>query len=125
MIDAGRFDEAEDYAAEVIAEYTDVVAKWTSVPSIEAYLRDCAFNRGPGGAAKILQMALGVHVDGGVGPQTLAALREAEKDPPKLLAALRIARENYELRVAGRREKFWKGLVNRWDNSRDFASQLA
>ena len=27
------------------------------------------FNRGPGGAAKILQMALGVKVDGGVGPR--------------------------------------------------------
>jgi len=48
LIDAGRFDEAEDYAAEVIAEYTDVVARWTTVPPIEAYLRDCAFNRGPG-----------------------------------------------------------------------------
>ena len=124
LIDAGRFDEAEDYAAEVIAEYTDVVAKWTTVPAIEAYLRDCAFNRGPGGAAKILQIALGVKVDGGVGPETLGALRQAEKDPPKLLAALRIAREQYELRVAGRREKFWKGLVNRWDGSLDFARNI-
>lgn len=125
LIDAGHFDAAEDYAAEVIAEYTDVVAKWTTVPSIEAYLRDCAFNRGPGGAAKILQIALGVHVDGGVGPETLGALRQAEKDPVKLLAALRVAREQYELRVAGRREKFWKGLVNRWDGSLDFASHVA
>ena len=125
LIDAGRFDEAEDYAAEVIAEYTDVVAKWTTVPSIESYLRDAAFNRGPGGAAKILQIALGVHVDGGVGPETLKAMREAEKDPAKLLAALRVAREKYELRVAGRREKFWKGLVNRWDGSLDFASRVA
>ncbi|MEO8440724.1 MAG: putative peptidoglycan-binding domain-containing protein [Spartobacteria bacterium] len=125
LIEAGRFDEAEDYATEVIAEYTDVVAKWTCVPAIEAYLRDAAFNRGPGGAAKILQIALGVHVDGGVGPQTLAALREAEKDPARLLATLRIAREQYEVRVAGRREKFWKGLVNRWDNSLDFASHCA
>jgi hypothetical protein len=125
LIDAGHFDEAEDYAAEVIAEYTDVVAKWTTVPAIEAYLRDCAFNRGPGGAAKILQIALGVKVDGGVGPETLGALRQAEKDPAKLLAALRVAREKYELRVAGRREKFWKGLVNRWDGSLDFARNLA
>ena len=125
LIDAGRFDEAEDYAAEVIAEYTDVVAKWTTVPEIEAYLRDCAFNRGPGGAAKILQIALGVKVDGGVGPETLGALRKAEKDPAKLLAKLRVAREQYELRVAGRREKFWKGLVNRWDNSLAFASSVA
>jgi hypothetical protein len=125
LIDAGRFDEAEDYAAEVIAEYTDVVARWTTAPAIEAYLRDCAFNRGPGGAAKILQIALGVKVDGGVGSETLGALRQAEKNPAKLLADLRAARERYELRVAGRREKFWKGLVNRWDNSLDFARSIA
>ena len=125
LIDAGRFDEAEDYAAELIAEYTDVVAKWTTVPEIEAYLRDCAFNRGPGGAAKILQIALGVKVDGGVGTETLGALREAEKDPVKLLAMLRVASEQYEIRVAGRREKFWNGLVNRWDNSLAFASSVA
>ncbi|MBA3385487.1 MAG: hypothetical protein H0T95_02490 [Chthoniobacterales bacterium] len=125
LINARRYDEAEDYAAEVIAEYTDVVSKWTTVPAIEAYLRDCAFNRGPGGAAKILQMALRVNVDGGVGPETLGALRKAERDPEKLLAALRAAREHYELRVAGRREKFWRGLVNRWDNSLDFARNVA
>ncbi|MDQ3547130.1 MAG: hypothetical protein M3429_11550 [Verrucomicrobiota bacterium] len=125
LIEAGRHDEAEDYAAEVIAAYTDMVAKWTTVPAIECYLRDSAFNRGPGGAAKILQIALGVKVDGGVGPETLKAMREAEKDPVKLLAALRVAREKYELRVAGRREKFWKGLVNRWDGSLDFASRVA
>ncbi len=125
LIDAARFDEAEDYAAEVIADYTDVVSKWTTVPEIEAYLRDSAFNRGPGGAAKILQMALGVTVVGGVGPETLGALRQAEKDPAKLLAALRVAREKYEMRVAGRREKFWKGLVNRWDNSLAFAQHIA
>lgn len=124
LINAGRFEEAEDYATEVIAEYTDVVSKWTTVPEIEAYLRDCAFNRGPGGAAKILQIALGVKVDGGVGPETLGALREAEKNPDKLLTALRAAREQYELRVAGRREIFWKGLVNRWNNALAFARTL-
>jgi hypothetical protein len=124
LINAGRYNEAEDYAAEVIAEYTDVVSKWSTVPEIEAYLRDSAFNRGPGGAAKILQMALGVKVDGGVGPETLGALRVAEKNPKQLLAALRVAREKYELRVAGRREMFWKGLVNRWNNALAFASSL-
>lgn len=121
LINASRYDEAEAYAAEVIAKYTDVVSKWTTVPAIEAYLRDCAFNRGSGGAAKILQIALAVTVDGGVGPETLRTLRKAEKDPAKLLAALRVAREQYELRVAGRRDKFWRGLVNRWDDSLDFA----
>ncbi|MBA3649889.1 MAG: hypothetical protein H0W66_00020 [Chthoniobacterales bacterium] len=70
-------------------------------------------------------MALGVKVDGGVGPETLKALRKAEKNPAKLLAALRVAREQYEIRVAGHRDKFWKGLVNRWDGSLDFASHVA
>jgi len=72
LINAGDYEE-EDYATEVIAQYTDIVSKWTTVPGIEAYLRDCVFNRGPGGAAKILQMALGVRVDGGVGSETLSA----------------------------------------------------
>ena len=125
LINARRYDEAEKYAAEVIAEYTDVVSKWTGVPAIEAYLRDCTFNRGPGGAAKILQMALGVNVDGVVGLETLGALRKAESDPARLLATLRLAREQYELKVAGRRDKFWRGLVNRWDNSLDFARSIA
>ncbi len=125
LINAGRYDEAENYATGVIAEYTDVVSKWTSVPEIEAYLRDCAFNRGSGGAAKILQMAVAVNVDGGIGPETLGALRKAERDPARLLVALRVAREQYELKVAGRREIFWRGLVNRWDNSLGFARSLA
>lgn len=125
LINAGHYEEAEDYATEVIAQYTDIVSKWTTVPEIEAFLRDCAFNRGPGGAAKILQMGLGVKVDGVVGPETLRALRRAESDPARLLTVLRVAREEYELKVAGRRNKFWPGLVNRWDNSLDFARSLA
>lgn len=70
-------------------------------------------------------MALGIKVDGGVGPETLAALRKAEKDPAKLLAALRVTREQYELNVAGPREKFWRSLVNRWDKSLTLAKSLA
>ena len=42
----------------------------------------------------------------------------------ELLAALRAAREQDEIRIAGRREKFWRGLVNRWDNSLDFARNV-
>jgi lysozyme family protein len=101
------------------------VSKWTNHPAIEFFLRDCAFNRGPTGAARILQTALRVSVDGEVGPQTLKALRNAEADPGKLLSDMREARENYELRVAGRREQFWAGLVNRWNNARNYASSIA
>ena len=64
-------------------------------------------------------------VNGGVGSETLGALRQAEKDPAKLLTSRRAARKQYEPRVAGRQENFWKGLVNRWDNSLDFAHNVA
>lgn len=125
LINGGRQDEAEKLAAEYIAAYTDVVSKWTSVGCVEAYLRDCAFNRGPGGAAKILQIALGVEPDGQIGPITREALAKAEENPEQLLEELRAARETYELRVAGRRPKFWNGLVNRWNNALEFARTVA
>lgn len=125
LIEAGKQDEAEKLADEYIASYTDVVAKWTTVGPIESYLRDSAFNRGPTGAAKILQIALGVKADGRIGPVTVEALRKAEEDPEKLLAALREARETYELRVSGRRPNLWKGLVNRWNGALDFSKNIA
>ncbi len=123
LIDAGRYDEAEKRAHEFIAAYTDVVADWTPVPALECYLRDCAFNRGPKGAARILQRALSVADDGIVGPITRSAIAVKEQDAPALLNALRIAREQYERDVAHRHEasRFWKGLVNRWNKARDAA----
>ena len=42
---------------EFIAKYTDVVTGWSTMLGVEFYLRDCAFNRGPKGAARILQRA--------------------------------------------------------------------
>jgi lysozyme family protein len=38
-----------------------------------------------GRAIKFLQSAVGVTVDGGFGPATLAAVKEAEKDPAALI----------------------------------------
>ena len=57
LIKAGKHDEAEAYVMEFIAKYTDVVIGWSSDAGVEFYLRDCAFNRGPKGAARILQRA--------------------------------------------------------------------
>jgi peptidoglycan hydrolase-like protein with peptidoglycan-binding domain len=123
LIEAGKYDEAEELATEFIASDTDVVIAWSRLPAIEFYLRDSVFNRGHAGAAKILQMALGVEPDGVVGPRTRAVLAVAERDPDRLLNDLRAARERYEHDVVGRdaRSKFWKGLVNRWDNALKFA----
>ena len=92
---------------------------WTNVPAIEFYLRDSVFNRGGRGGARILQRALGIKDDGVIGPQTRAAVVDAEANAPVLLAKLRAAREQYERDVAKRSEgnKFWKGLVNWWNNA--------
>ncbi len=124
MLGAHKFDEAENYAQEYIAGNTDVAGTWTSVPAIESYLRDSVFNRGPHGAARIMQMALGVDADGEVGPKTRDALRKAEANPDAFLMKLRMARENYERHVVGYRPIFWRGLVNRWNMALEIARKF-
>lgn len=129
LINNGQHVAAEQAAVEYLLSYTDVVAGWTSITAFQAFLRDCAFNRGAGGAAKILQIALGVTSDGHVGPKTRAALCAIPLTARReFLQSLRNAREQYERRIAppvGSRAKFWKGLVNRWDAAYKFALSLA
>lgn len=115
LIRQGLFEEAEDAAAEHIMRYTDPVAMLSEVPAVQFALRDAAFNRGPTGAVRILQEALGLPADGIAGPRTREALREAEREPEKLLTDLRGARERYERRTRDESSPFWKGLSNRWD----------
>jgi lysozyme family protein len=98
----------------------------SEVPAVQFALRDMAFNRGPAGAIKILQNALGLPADGIVGPKTNEALREAEKKPGELLNKLRVAREQYERRTRDESSKFWTGLTSRWDRQHaDSLSMLA
>jgi lysozyme family protein len=117
LINQKKFDEAEALATDFIAQDTDRVSSWSKIPSVEFYLRDCCFNRGFGGAVHILQRALGVKDNGVVNSATRAAEARAENNPANLLAALRVAREQYEKDVVGFRKKFWPGLVNRWDKA--------
>src|SRR5262249_44309460 len=124
---AGRHAEAEAEAVRFIADYTDVVVPWlapvAAQAGIEFYLRDCVFNRGPKGAARILQRALGVKDDGEVGPVTRAAMLRLS--PSQLIDRLRAAREAYEREVVGVRENLWHGLVNRWDKALPAARKFA
>jgi peptidoglycan hydrolase-like protein with peptidoglycan-binding domain len=119
LIKKKKFEAAEILATEFIADDTERAASWTRIPALEFYLRDCVFNRGGGGAARILQAALTVKVDGAVGKETRDAMVLAEAKPGDLLAKLRKTREKYERDVAHRDESspFWKGLVNRWNNA--------
>jgi predicted chitinase len=119
MIQRGEFAAAKKYASEYLAQYTDSIASKSNIPAIQFYLRDSTFNRGPAGATKILQKALGLGVDGKFGDGTAAALKKAEENPEELLNKMRASREWYERVFAKRDEssKFWKGLVNRWNNA--------
>jgi hypothetical protein len=126
LIKDGRYEEAEDAAADHIRKYTDPVAMISSVPAIQFALRDAAFNRGPTGAVKILQDALALPADGIAGPKTIEALHEVEKNPNTLLAELRSSRERYERRTRDESSPFWRGLSNRWDRQHaDSISMLA
>ena len=122
LIEAGRYEEAERSVQEYLINYTDVASGWTTSAGVEFFLRDTVFNRGPTGAAKILQRALGVPQDGQIGPTTRGAI--AELKPLELLDKLRWAREDYERNVVGYRANFWKGLTNRWNNALTAAKEF-
>lgn len=127
LIENNRHSHAENYARKYLVEYTDVVKNWTELAPIEAFLRDTAFNRGPKGALRILQIALGIADDGKFGPITKTTLAKAAKNISGLLGNLREARETYEIRVAppvGARAKFWAGLQNRWNNAFEFSKKF-
>lgn len=115
LIEQGRADQAEREAIDYLLDYTTAAAGWTTDAGAEFYLRDSIFNRGPKGAARILQRAVMAKDDGEVGPTTRAAIEKYT--PEDLLAKLRWARESYERNVVGYRANFWKGLTSRWDKA--------
>lgn len=123
LIENNQHAQAEALAVEYIAGYTDLVDRWCSDRGIEFFLRDCVFNRGPGGAAWIVQRAVSVTTDMVVGDVTRAAIRLAERDAHQFLDTIVAAREAYERERARRNESsiFWKGLVNRWTKAKAVA----
>jgi lysozyme family protein len=66
-------------------KYWDAVRGDELVSGVDYAVFDVAVNSGPGRAIKFLQSCVGVTVDGGFGPRTLAAVKEAEKDPKRLI----------------------------------------
>jgi lysozyme family protein len=71
---------------------------------------DFAVNAGPGRSAKILQTAIGVPADGGIGPITLAAVNA--QDPVELIEKFSDAKEDF-YRSLNTFETFGKGWLNR------------
>jgi len=66
-------------------KYWDAVRADDLVFGVDYCVFDVAVNSGPGRAIKFLQSSVGVTPDGGFGPRTLAAVKEAEKDPTRLI----------------------------------------
>jgi hypothetical protein len=116
MINDGKYDEAEEEACEYIAQQTDAVIRWTSSVALEAYLRDCYFNRGAGGTTWMLRAALGLPVSqNGIDTPLRTSISTAESSPDQLLQNLRQSRERNEREVVKLDETsvYWKGLVSR------------
>ncbi len=124
LINSGQHAKAEALAGDYIASYTDVVVSWSAIPAVESYLRDTCFNRGPSGAARIFQIALGVKEDGLIGAVTRAAAEAASVNPHGLLNRLRSSRESYERRKRDESSPFWKGLLNRWNKALEFSKRF-
>lgn len=125
LIRAEHYDAAEQKALHYIALWTDHVTRWTNCTAFEAFLRDCSFNRGPYGAARILQRALNEKDTGDISQSQIDQLRLHENDQHIFLINLRMARESYEREVCHRDETnpMWHGLINRWSHALDFAHQ--
>jgi lysozyme family protein len=77
---------------------------------IDYLVFDFAVNAGPGRSAKILQTAIGVPADGGIGPVTLAAVNK--EDPAALIEKFSDAKESF-YRSLNTFETFGKGWLNR------------
>ena len=118
LINAGKYGEAERKVVEFVATYTDVVVNWvTTISAVQSYLRDCAFNRGPTGAMRILQRAAKVKDDGKWGPNTKAAVEATRRTSCSRACVSRASNTNATLRSATSSSIFWKGLVSRWDKA--------
>ena len=90
------------------------------------YLRDTMFNRGPSGAAWVLQKALGVQIDqeGTESNDAARRLEQAEVRPAPTAQQACAAREAYERLRRDESSPFWQGLVNRWNKAKADAVAL-
>jgi lysozyme family protein len=85
--------------------------KCDDMPSgIDYLVFDFAVNAGVGRSAKILQTAVGVPADGGIGPITLAAVKA--QDPAELVQKFSDAKETF-YRSLNTFDTFGKGWLNR------------
>ena len=96
----------------------------TMPPLIGVCFYDFAVNAGPYRSVKVMQQALGVDVDGLIGPETRGALEACAQ----LSTAMRMLdlRESWYRRIAvGKNAKFGRGWLNRTSSCRVLVQALA
>jgi lysozyme family protein len=104
-------------------KYWDAVRADDLVSGVDYCVFDVAVNSGPGRAIKFLQSCVGVTPDGGFGPRTLAAVKESEKDPTRLIE-MYCARRLEFLQSLKTFETFGKGWSRRVQEVKDKALKM-
>jgi lysozyme family protein len=104
-------------------KYWDAVRADDLVDGVDYVVFDVAVNSGPGRAVKFLQSCVGVTADGGFGPATLVAVKEAEKDPARLIEMYCAKRLEF-LQSLKTFETFGKGWSRRVQEVKDKALKM-
>ena len=104
-------------------KYWDAIRADELVAGVDYCVFDVAVNSGPGRAIKFLQSCVGSTPDGGFGPATLAAVKEAEKDPERLIE-LYCAKRLEFLQSLKTFETFGKGWSRRVQEVKDKALKM-
>ena len=104
-------------------KYWDAVRADDLVAGVDYCVFDVAVNSGPGRAIKFLQSCVGVTVDGGFGPLTLAAVKDSEEDPTRLIELYCAKRLDF-LQSLKTFETFGKGWSRRVAEVKDAALKM-
>lgn len=104
-------------------KYWDACRADDLVAGVDYVVFDVSVNSGPGRAIKFLQSCVGVTVDGGFGPITLAAVKKAEEDPARLIE-LYCAKRLEFLQSLKTFETFGKGWSRRVQEVKDKALKM-
>jgi lysozyme family protein len=104
-------------------KYWDAVRADDLVAGVDYCVFDVAVNSGPGRAIKFLQSCVGVTVDGGFGAITLAAVKDAEEDPTRLIELYCAKRLDF-LQSLKTFETFGKGWSRRVAEVKDAALKM-
>ena len=111
----------DDVAPLYKRKYWDACRADELVSGLDYAVFDCAVNSGVGRAVKLLQGCVGVAVDGGIGPTTMAAVNQAV--PTSLIEDFCEARLNF-LRALNTWSTFGKGWERRVNEVKEEALKM-